>query len=183
MSKTYKASNAKRNSWLTRQWYKWLEVFTIRTLLPIALFYLLRNFIRFMKQRSVVKKTLLSSQELVDELDRNGFYLDIVNFYFFKFRTYALDNIQIITEQVNSTDNMHQETLTRIIVSNINEILKERGGQISNNTSMRILQPSDKVLLIRLHPISMAATIISLKDTIISLIISGLAIMSYFLIF
>lgn len=183
MSKTYSAKNSNKNNWITRQWYNWLEVLLIRICLPISLFYLCRNLVKFFTQRSIIKKTLKSSQQLVDELDESGFYIDIINLWLFKFRTYALDNIQIITEQMNTADNMHPEVLTRLIVSNIKEVLKSRGGDILDNTSMRILQPSDKVLLIRLHPISMTPSIISFKDLAICLVINGLGILSYFYLY
>lgn len=182
MSKTYSSKRKPRNNWFSRQWYRWLEVFTIRLLFPVALIYLLSNFFKFIKERKIIKKTLLSSQELVDELDQNGFYLDIKNFYLFKFRTYALDNIQILTEQINNTENVHSETVTRLIISNVNELMKSKGKAILDNTSMRILQPSDKVLLIRLHPTSLKPTIVSLKDLLYSLAVFGIFIGSYFLL-
>lgn len=170
MSKTYKPKQKIKSSWLTRQWYGWLEVLSIRTILPLAIFYLIRNFFRFMQERAVIKKTLLSSQELVDELDNNGFYLDIINFYFFKFTTYALDNIQILTEQVMPVDNMNAEMMTRILIQNVNELLSNRGKKILETTSMRVLQPSDKIVMIRLHPRTMKPLVVSFKDFIYSLI-------------
>lgn len=182
MSKTYKPKQKIKSSWISRQWYSWLEVVTIRSLIPLALLYLGRNIFKFFKERNVIKKTLLSSQELVDELDDNGFYIDTINFYLFKFRTYALDTIQILTEQITASENMLPETMTRILMQNINEMLSLRGKKILAHTSMRILQPSDKVVLIRLHPRSMKAMIISFKDFMYSLLFSGIFVGIYFLL-
>lgn len=182
MSKTYTPNKGKKNNWITRQWYSWLEVLLIRLIFPVSFIYFSINFIRFMKERKSIKNTLLSSQELVNDLSSVGFYLDTIGVWFIKFRTYALDNIQIITEQMSSAPNIHPETLTRVILSNIKEVLNRRGKVILENTSMKIIQPSDKVLLIRLHPASMASTIVSLKDMSISILIGGLIYISFLLI-
>jgi len=180
MSKTYKANNKIKSSWLSRQWYNWLEVLTIRLVLPIAILYLVRNFLRYLGERKIIKKTLQSSQELVDELDINGFYIDSINLYFFKFRTYALDNIQILTEQVLSVDNMNPEMMTRILMQNINELLSTRGKRILATTSMRVVQPSDKIVMIRLHPKSMKSVAVSFKDLIYSLIFTTIGVGLYY---
>jgi len=164
-----------------RIWMKWGEMVVSRTILPYILFSFIRNLIRYFIQRNKIRKSLLSSQELVDELDEHGFYLSEINFYIFKFRTYALDSIQLLTESVQPMDNMNEDVIKRLIVSNIKELLKNRGKVIGENTSLNIVQPQDKVLLIRLAPSWMRSVWVSSIDFTICVIFNLLLLLSWYI--
>ncbi len=172
-----------KTNWISRQWKKWGEMLVSRIFLPYSLTYFIINMFRYLKQRSKIKNALLSSQDLVDELDDNGFYLSEIDFYLFKFRTYALDSIQLLGEMAQTSENMHEDTLKRLVVDNVKELLKSRGKVIGQNTSLNIVQPQDKVLLIRLSPSWMRSIYVSSIDVSISLIISVLAFISWYFFF
>lgn len=172
-----------KNNWFKRQWNRWGDMFVSRIFLPYTIISFLVNLIRYFRQRYKIKKALLASQELVDELDENAFYLHEINFYIFKFRTYALDSIQLLTDGVQAMGNMNDETIKRLIVNNIKEMLKGRGKIIGDNTSLNIVQPQDKVLLIRLSPSWMRTVWVSSIDLLICLVVNIIAFLGWWFLF
>lgn len=172
-------------NFIKRAWMKWGEMFVSRTFLPYTLYFFIKNLYYYLIQRNKIKKALLGSQELVDSLDENGFYFHEVNMLFFKFRTYALDSIQLLSEHVQPTENLHEDFLKRLIVTNIKDLLNSAMGKVlGENTSLNIVQPQEKVLLIRLAPSWMRSVWVSLIDITICLVFSIISlILCYYFLF
>ncbi len=183
MSKTYKPKPIKK-ALFKNIWTKFIQPFLIYTILPFSLIYLVSNSINYFGQRNMIKKSLLSSQAFVDILDENGFHIPTFKIlWLFNFRPYILESIQLVADKSIIVSDMHQETVRRIILENIKHMLSmEYSKVVSENTSLKVLQPNNTVILVSLVPSWLSSFRVSLKEFLFCIAINLVIFGTYFLI-
>lgn len=169
---------------IDKKWFDVLDLILSRTIIIWSLFRFISNTHRYLTQRNSIKKVLESSQDLVNELDNSGFWFSGLKWYNsekFIFKYYGLDNIQVLSDVLLETPNLHRDTVKRHITDNIKYILEIGDGKkLTQYCNMTINSLNENIIFIKLTPTWLNSFLVSLFDLFICSIVTICMCIIYF---